>query len=74
MRRLTVGLLYIIVAALVSVPPLFAMFLLSSCGDQTQDCHRGIDSWFEGAVALIWLPPLVAVIPVLIVIFRLRRG
>ncbi|SFD72187.1 hypothetical protein SAMN04488523_102181 [Sulfitobacter brevis] len=76
MRKLTLGLLYILVAALVSVPPLLAVLVLDTCTEGAEVSCRGLSgsTWFGGEMALIWMSPLVVAAVLIWVIFRLRRG
>ena len=75
LRKVALGLLYVAVALLVSVPPIFAALLSSMCMNPTGAACRTVTmaDWFKGELAMIWMPPLVLAIFLIWVIFRLQR-
>lgn len=76
MRKAVLCMLYVVVALLVSVPPIFAAFLTSVCMNPTGGACRTVTmaDWFKGELALIWMPPLLLAIVLIWVIFRLHRA
>ena len=76
MRKAVLGLLYVAVALLVSVPPIFAAFLSSVCMNTTGAACRTVTmaDWFKGELAMIWMPPLLLAVVLIWVIFRLHRS
>ncbi|AXI42683.1 hypothetical protein [Sulfitobacter sp. SK011] len=76
MRKFALGLLYVAVALLVSVPPIFAALLSGMCMNPTGAACRTVtmSDWFKGELAMIWMPPLVLAIVLIWVIFRLHRA
>lgn len=76
MRKFALVILYIAVALLVSVPPIFASILSSMCMNPTGGPCRTVTmaDWFKGELAMIWMPPLLIAILLIWVIFRLHRA
>ncbi|MGC1498188.1 MAG: hypothetical protein WA790_20450 [Sulfitobacter sp.] len=76
MRKFALGLLYVAVFLLVSVPPIFAALLSSVCMNPTGGPCRTVTAadWFTGELAIIWMPPVLLAIFLIWVIFRLHRA
>ncbi len=76
MRKFALGVLYVAVALLVSVPPIFAALLSSVCMNPTGAACRTVTAadWFKGELAMIWMPPLALAIFLIWIIFRLHRA
>ncbi|MGJ8617323.1 MAG: hypothetical protein ACSHWS_10810 [Sulfitobacter sp.] len=76
MRKLALGVLYVAVALLVSVPPIFAALLSSMCMNPTGGACRTVTmaDWFKGELAMIWMPPLLLAGFLIWMIFRLHRA
>lgn len=74
-RKIALGLLYVAVFLLVSVPPIFAALLSGICMNPTGGPCRTVTmaDWFKGELALIWMPPLILAIFLIWLIFRLHR-
>tara|TARA_R110000787_G_scaffold57281_11_gene130997 strand:- start:1175 stop:1423 length:249 start_codon:yes stop_codon:yes gene_type:complete len=76
LRKMALVLLYIAVALLVSVPPIFASILSTMCMNPTGGPCRTVTmaDWFKGELAMIWMPPLLIAIFLIWVIFRLQKS
>ena len=59
-RKLILGVLYVAVAGLVSLPPLYFL------------AGNGPDNWFTPAAMMLWALPLLAAGALTLLIFRLR--
>ncbi len=76
MRKFILGLLYVAVALLVSVPPIFALLISGMCLNPTGAACRPVTMavLFKGDLAMIWMPPLVLALILIWIIFRLKRA
>lgn len=76
MRRAALISLYIAVVLLMTVPPLFALYLSKICMNPTGAACRSVTAadWLTGELAGIWIPPFVIALLLIWVITRLHRA
>ncbi|SFS56942.1 hypothetical protein SAMN04488040_1019 [Sulfitobacter marinus] len=70
LHKLTIGILYVAVALLVAVPPVYIMGLPASC--TTPPCAFSSSMLFKGDVILLWLLPFSVAAVLLALAFRLK--
>ena len=69
-RKLTLGVLYVAVALLVAVPPVYILGLPVSC--TTPPCTFSSNMLFKGDIILLWLLPFSIAAVLLALAFRLK--
>ncbi|MFT6088416.1 hypothetical protein [Sulfitobacter sp.] len=69
-RKLTLGVLYVAVALLVAVPPVYILGLPVSC--TTPPCAFSSSMLFKGDIILLWLLPFSIAAVLLALAFRLK--
>jgi hypothetical protein len=69
-RKLTIGILYVAVALLVAVPPVYIMGRPASCA--VPPCAFSSSMLFKGDVILLWLLPFSIAAVLLALAFRLK--
>lgn len=76
MRKAALAVLYIVVALLLIVPPLFAFFLTAVCMNPTGGSCRSVTvyDWFAGELAVIWMPPFALAVLLIWMIKRLHKA
>lgn len=76
MRKAALIVLYPLVVLLMTVPLMFAAYLSVMCMNPTgASCPRpGLDDWFAGELAGIWMPPFGLALVLCFVIARLHKA
>ncbi len=70
LRKLTLGVLYIVVALLVAVPPVYIMAMGATC--DVPPCTMTSSQLFKGDTILFWLLPFSIAAVVLAFAFKLK--